>query len=52
MVGKCIASVKSHGGNYTLYKIEFKSEKHFSNWYDSVSKYGKVIGVFEDTNKK
>ncbi len=50
MVGKCIAQVKSHEGKYYSYKIEFTSEKHFTNWYNSVGEYGKVIGVFEDTN--
>ena len=49
MVGKCIAQVKSHEGKYSSYPIEFKSEKHFTNWYNSVGEYGKVIGVFEDT---
>ncbi len=49
MVGKCIAQVKSHTGKYYSYEIEFKSEKHFNNWYNSIAEYGKVIGVFEDT---
>lgn len=43
--GEYCVTVMSHSGKYSSYVMDFKDDRHFSNWYKKVCLHGKVIGV-------